>query len=355
MPKAFWAIIIIRRQRLKNLDVEFLRVREYSRVLPAMVRGRISNRPFLLSHLITQRCECGCDFCLWKGSSEELSTHELFQIYRDAKDAGFIATTFWGGEPLIREDFPDILRHAHELGLMTVLITNGYSLPSKAAVVTPFLNTVIVSIDYPSTFHDSMRKKEGVFERAVEGIKEVRARNKDCKVFINCVISKFNRNKVEEMVFFADKLGVSISFESLNTKEIGFAGDAASLKLTAAEESEIFAVLRSYKQRGYRVNNSYTYLDTFIGGKKRYKCHARKMILTILPNGDVRNCLDGRPYANVRQRALKQILRMPELRRHQKEAEACFCCNDTGVIESSYFWKLKPEVLLNTLKLFTAV
>lgn len=307
----------------------------------------------MLSHLVTLRCQCDCDFCLWKGDSEELDTQELLKLYSDAKDAGFIATTFWGGEPLMRDDFPDVLYHAHGLGFMTVLITNGYSLPSKAAMVAPFLNSAIVSIDYPSTFHDTVRKKEGVFERAVEGIEEVRAENEACKVFINCVISRVNKEKIEEMILFADRLGVSISFESLDTKDIGFAGDATAFKLGPSEESELFQVIKSYKRRGYKINNSYTYLDSFIGGKKPYTCHARKVMLTIMPNGDVRNCLDGIPFANARDLLLKEIVRMPELRRQQKEAEKCSKCNDEGIMECSYLWKLKPEVLFNSLKLFT--
>ena len=39
----------------------------------------------MLSHLVTLRCQCGCDFCLWKGDSEELDTQELLNIYSDAK------------------------------------------------------------------------------------------------------------------------------------------------------------------------------------------------------------------------------------------------------------------------------
>lgn len=329
-------------------------VKRLSRISCAVLRGRISKRPFVLSHLVTLRCDCDCGFCLWKGSSEELSTEELIKLYRDAKDAGFVATTFWGGEPLVREDFPDVLRYAHKSGLITVLITNGYSLPPRAAAVAPFLDSLIVSIDYPSTFHDTMRRKEGVFERAVQGIEEVKAKNKNCNVFVNCLISNLNKNKIEDMVLFAHKLGVSITFESLNTRELGFPVDATAFALPEHEQSEVFQLLKSYKRRGYRVNNSYTYLDTFIGQKKRYTCHARKVLLRIMPNGDVWNCLDGRPFANVRDVPLKEIRAMPELRRQQKEAERCFSCNDTGVIEISYFWRLRPEVLLNSLKLFTS-
>lgn len=327
--------------------------RRYARLFSAFLRARVSRRPIVLSHLITLRCDCDCDFCLWKSSSDdELSTNELIQFYRDAKDAGFIATTFWGGEPLIREDFPDVLRYAHGLGFMTVVITNGYSLPSKAAEVAPFLTTAIVSIDYPSAFHDTMRKKEGVFERAIQGIEEVRARNRDCKVLINCLVSTLNGDKIEEMILFADKLRVPVSFQLLDTRDVGFEGDATAFKLDAEEESEILKVVKSYKRRGYRISNSYTYLDSFIGGKKGYRCHTRKLLLMVLPNGDVWNCLTGEALANVRDAGLKEIISMPAMRRFQKEAEKCFRCNDRVVIECSYFWKLKPEVILNTFRVF---
>jgi len=318
------------------------------RGLWAIVRTRfISHRPFLLSHLVTSRCNCSCPICLWRGySDEELSTEEIVSIYEEAREEGFAALVLWGGEPLLRDDIDRIVRAAHEIGFVTLLITNGYRLPELADLICPYLNALIVSIDFPSERHDLFRGCPGLFGRAVAGIEKAKEVNPDMKLSINCVITRLNKDEVEGMIDLADRLGVSITFESMNTRMPFSSRDATPFKLSPEEESQVFELIRRYKLRGHRINNSIAYLETFIGGKKRFECHSLEVSLCLQSNGDVRICLSPRPLANLREVSIGEVLRMRELREYQRLGRRCHICNDYGTVECAHVWRFNPQALL---------
>jgi len=314
----------------------------------AVIRTRfITHRPLLLSHLVTSRCNCRCPICLWRGySEEELSTDQVLSIYEDARRNGFAAVVLWGGEPLLRDDIVQIVRGAHEMGFVTLLITNGYRLEEMAPELCPNLDALIVSIDFPSEEHDLFRGYPGLFRKAVRGIYRAKQVKPKMKISINCVITKLNGRHVKGMISLADRLGVSIAFESMNTYMPFSTRNASSFKLPPEEESEIFKLIRRYKLRGHRINNSLAYLDTFIGGKKRYKCHSLEICLTLQPNGDVRICLSRKPLANLVKTPIGEVLKMREYREYQRLSHRCHICNDYGTVEYSHIWNFNPKALL---------
>lgn len=296
--------------------------------------------------------------CLWRGDvPEEEDTTKIVDFYRQARQEGFLSTTFWGGEPLLREDIFEILKECQRLGLVTGLITNGSRLPKYYVELSKLLDFLIVSIDIPSSEHDQLRGVRGMFERAVLGTQLIRSENPQVKVFINSVISTLNSPYVDGLVRFSKDLKISITFESVNRADPEFPRKEDSkpidLRLPPAQEKAVFRKLRLLKREGYRINNSGSYLHMFETGRVRYRCHARKVSIRVEPNGDVTNCLDrGTPIGNVYRERLGDILRSQSLRQLQSGAENCSRCVDTGTIECSLFWNFKPEVVLNTFRLF---
>ena len=73
------------------------------------------------------------------------------------------------------------------------------------------------------------------------------------------------------------------------------------------------------KRQGCPINNSRTYLRTFIGGRKSYRCHTQKVSVTLDANGDVRNCLSARPFGNVRMCSLSTILMSDPVKQAKKQ------------------------------------
>lgn len=324
-----------------------------------VIRSRFfDHHPFFISHLITARCFAKCPTCLWRGDSpEEKDTAKIIDFYRQAKRLGFISTTFWGGEPLLREDIFDILRGCQNCGLITGLITNGHFLPQYAHLLARYLDFLIVSLDIPNEAHDRLRGVEGMFGNIVTGIQQVKDKNPRLKVFINSVISQLNYSYVDQLVQFAEDLSTSITFEAVNQGWVEFprreGKTVVALRLPPAKEKEIFSLLHQLKQAHSSINNSKSYLRLFQKGNVSYRCHGPKICIRVEPDGSVTNCLDRtRPIGNVYGENLYSILESSKMKRLQKEAEACSSCVDSGAIESSLFWDFHLEVMVNTLRFF---
>ena len=84
----------------------------------ALWQMRVRGRPFVLSHGINARCNLSCRFCeYWRHPGREMSTPEILRMLDEAHDFGIGVYNAWTVEPLLREDLPEILRHAKDLGL----------------------------------------------------------------------------------------------------------------------------------------------------------------------------------------------------------------------------------------------
>ncbi len=70
----------------------------------------------------------------------ELTREEWLSIIQKACDVGIPHLLFTGGEPTLREDLPDLLAKAEELGLVTGLLSDGQKLNDDA-----YLNTLLVN------------------------------------------------------------------------------------------------------------------------------------------------------------------------------------------------------------------
>ena len=84
-------------------------------------------------------------------------------ILKRIYDSGVTAVAFEGGEPLLRNDLPEILAFARSLPLHTSLITNGTLLESRIEEIAPHINGVIyVSLDGLEKTHDKIRGVNGL-------------------------------------------------------------------------------------------------------------------------------------------------------------------------------------------------
>jgi MoaA/NifB/PqqE/SkfB family radical SAM enzyme len=320
------------------------------RLLRDLAVDRILGRPLLLSHLVTCRCPCRCETCLWRGLSDardELTADEITAVYRDAARCGVRVCAIWGGEPLVRDDLPEILRASREAGLLTTLITSGWRLVERFDQVIPWVDGVIFSLDAIGPRHDAMRGQDGLFDGVCSLIRRLRGEAPDKRAYINTAVSCLNADGVPDLARLARELGVPIWFNPIETGMLGRTdrvGSKINLALGEHDLSSLARRLIVLKGRGYPIANSYTYLRGFIGGKQRYRCQARKACLELRANGDVMDCLDRfHPVTNVRETSLARLLARPEIRRLRLKEVSCQFCNNANVIDTSHAWSLRPE------------
>ncbi len=308
-----------------------------------------SHTPLALTHLITSLCNCKCKTCdLWKQSGQyknDLSKEEIFAMLEEAKKAGIISYTVWGGEPLLHQDLREILQFAKKLGFVISLITNGYLLKEQCNDITPFIDYLIVSLDSNDELHNEMRGLDDIRERAIEGIKLSISKT---KVIINSVISNLNLDKIEDLLKLSKELNVSITFEPMEIHE----GYNNEFRATEEELKEAFAKIVEFKKAGYSVGNSIEYLKNY-SKQKKYVCHAPKLYINVNANGDIISCFGAflhKKWGNVKEDKFKEIFNNQDFHLFCKKSEKCNKCDVSCVIESSLAYSLNPLYFLDKAK-----
>src|SRR5512147_339744 len=84
--------------------------------------------PFLVVWDFTHKCNLRCKHCYSNSGAveeEELTTEQALAVVDQLADAHVTALAFSGGEPLTRNDFFQVAKHAADRGLYVSLASNG--------------------------------------------------------------------------------------------------------------------------------------------------------------------------------------------------------------------------------------
>jgi radical SAM protein with 4Fe4S-binding SPASM domain len=95
-----------------------------------------SRRPEGVTFELTYGCNLKCLHCYnptHRALPHELTTSEICALLHQIADLGVLTVTFTGGEPTVRPDIGDILRHAQRQGLMIHLMTNATRITASFA------------------------------------------------------------------------------------------------------------------------------------------------------------------------------------------------------------------------------
>jgi MoaA/NifB/PqqE/SkfB family radical SAM enzyme len=147
------------------------------------------NVPNLITIGLTYRCQCNCVHCSANVPNRierpELETRQVKEIIDQAKRLGIIRVTFFGGEPVLRDDICDLVRYAHDAGMITRINTNGWLLNRELVsnLKAAGLTMCDVSIDDPDPqMHDSLRGRPGLYAKAVDGIQILKEFKIPCEI-----------------------------------------------------------------------------------------------------------------------------------------------------------------------------
>ncbi len=174
--------------------------------------SQIPSAPIRMDLALTFRCQNNCLHCYTGGPREtpELSTEEWMRIMDKLREIGVFIYTFTGGEPTLREDLPDLLAYAQQIGAVTGLITNGKRLKDEFYVkrlVETGLDFVQITLEsHLPDVHDDITKNPGSWEETVEGIRKM----VPTPIYIttNTTINRLNANNFLDTIQFIHDLGV---------------------------------------------------------------------------------------------------------------------------------------------------
>lgn len=257
---------------------------------------------------LTYECQCRCSHCcgaLYRQAQKRLlNSQEVMKLIDESKRLGVSQIYFVGGEPLLVSNLPEYIRYAKKKGLMTRLDTNGFLLNGKKVkeLKEAGLDMIGVSIDSPfETIHDVLRGVNGIFKRAVEGVKYCKKYNIACYISTYATKENLKNGELKMTINLAKSMGVKVRIMS------PIAGGRWLNREDIVLSLEEIALLRNYLERG-EVFWGGAYLDN---KEIPYLCYAlRKEFFYISAYGDVQACpFIPISFGNIREEPLKNILK----------------------------------------------
>ncbi|MBI4308625.1 MAG: radical SAM protein [Chloroflexi bacterium] len=172
--------------------------------------ARVHHRPVVVWN-ITRRCNLHCAHCYANAADRsfpgELTTAEARTVIDDLATYGVPVLLFSGGEPLLRNDLPDLVRHASTLGITPVLSTNGTLLTAALArqLADAGLSYAGVSLDGLEGAHDKFRGSKGAFRASVAALDHARAAG--LRVGVRFTLTRLNYDQLEAILRLAEEKG----------------------------------------------------------------------------------------------------------------------------------------------------
>ena len=217
---------------------EFLRPEQEYKLYPAECKRQVH-------WSITGACNLKCRHCFMSAphAKHGAPSHEqIIAIADQLAECGVFQVGLTGGEPLIREDFLDIVDALNERGIgIDVIFTNGWLVDEKLldeldrrGVHPPFQ----LSFDGLGC-HDFLRGVTGAEERTIKALKLLQER--EHPVSISMCMHRENKHVLRETVKFLASLGVR-SLKCGSMMELGewARPELAELQLSKEEELELF-------------------------------------------------------------------------------------------------------------------
>jgi Fe-coproporphyrin III synthase len=311
------------------------------------------------------RCNCRCVMCdIWKANHEkkEIAIEELRRHVAVFKKLGVREVVLSGGEPLMHSNLWELCRLMSESNISITMLSTGLLLEKHAQEIVQHCNNVIISLDGPQEIHDRIRNIPLGFSKIEKGIKALRALDPNFKVTGRCVIQHHNFLEFIPIVRSAKAIGLNqISFLAADVTTSAF--NHSSEKVPANEISlspsetqafekilqQSFVELKEEYVSGFIAENPMKMLrilDYYRALKgltefPKVNCNAPWVSAVIESNGDVMPCYFHKPYGNIYDHQLDEVLNAPASVAFRKSlkvgmnevCEKCVCSLKLGVAE----------------------
>jgi radical SAM protein with 4Fe4S-binding SPASM domain len=161
--------------------------------------------PVYVDWAITRACNLDCRHCVGMEKGE-LTTEQAVKVARDIISLSPKWIILEGGEPLLREDLPQIGRMFHQAGINVFVITNGNAFnEARLKELMSFSPKVLFSMDGADAEVYEYVKRGAKFETAMQWAK----RCGDIGIFhgITTVLTRLNKGHIRDFIRLTENLG----------------------------------------------------------------------------------------------------------------------------------------------------
>ncbi len=250
---------------------------------------------------LTHRCNLHCEHCFTSCQKQGTGEHELTglewcRILDECAGEGCLSLLITGGEPLIRDDFADIYRHAKEIGMRVCVFTNATLVTGRLMGLFADLPPQAVEVSiYGGTeaTHDKITGVPGSFERAIRGVEMLI--EGDVRVRLKTMLMSSNKEELESMGGLAASYGLDFKFDSLVFPRLN--GDSLPLEYRLSADEVVAADLNSVGMR----TNWRDFFERQRGTSETdrvYVCGAGVLNFHVSPTGSLQPCQLARSVAH---------------------------------------------------------
>ena len=206
-------------------------------------------KPSSCTIIITNRCNLRCVMCKqWREPvNEELSTEEWKNIILNLKKNGIRNMHFTGGEPLLRNDFKDLVLFCSRNGFVSGVTTNGFLLTDDIlqGLIDAGLRSIALSIDALDSEYEKIRGLPNSFKQLKQAVAIISAMKRTVKIdaYLNFTLMKDNIKDLKKVKTFADEAKLPLAICLLDKNSFIFDLKENSSKFWITEEKD-FEYLR---------------------------------------------------------------------------------------------------------------
>lgn len=210
----------------------------------------VPGAPFQVVWNITKKCNMKCVHCYESASTkakDELSRNQVLNGIDTMAKSGVTSIAFSGGEPSIHPHIIEFIETVDDNGMFPAIATNGYIFKDEKKAenfVDNGLGFVQISLDgiNPKT-HDSFRKVNGAWERAVKAIKNF----VDLGIFVevSTTVTEHNIKEIPDMINFLKELKVDW-FMLYNFIPTGNGSEISSLDISPEKREKL--LMKAYQE-----------------------------------------------------------------------------------------------------------
>lgn len=253
--------------------------------------------PYRMDLAVTYRCNNDCAHCYnaRERNFPELDTVQWKRVLDKLWGLGVPHIVFTGGEATLRNDLPELIRHAEANGQITGLNTNARRLADMNYVkqlVDAGLDHVQITVEScDEQIHDGMMRSQGAFKQTVRGLQN--ALSSKLYVMTNTTMLKTNVHKIPDTLDFLAELGVP----TIGLNALIYSGNGLTVG-TGLHESELQPLLdlavEKTAARGQKLiwytPTQYCNFDPTQSNLGVKGCTAALYSMCIESNGDVLPC-----------------------------------------------------------------
>ena len=253
--------------------------------------------PYRMDLAVTYRCNNDCAHCYnaRERNFPELTTGDWKKIIDQLWALGVPHIVFTGGEATLRDDLPELIRHAESNGQITGLNTNARRLADEKYIqqlVDAGLDHVQITVEScDEQIHDEMMQTKGAFKQTIQGLKNVLATK--LYMMTNTTMLRTNVHKIPDTLDFLADLGVP----TIGLNALIYSGHGLTVG-TGLHENELQPLLdiaaQKTSERGQRLiwytPTQYCEFDPTASNLGVKGCTAALYSMCIESNGDVLPC-----------------------------------------------------------------